>query len=92
MEQKYKDEFMVLNDYAKELKVTNYGSIINVINKKVVLDSDFFYIMYICFGALKGDFLGGCRHIIGLDNCFLKGLVKGQLLVVVGKDGNNQIF
>ena len=32
---------MVLNDYVKELKVTNCRNTINVISKKVVLDSDF---------------------------------------------------
>ncbi|XP_070056566.1 uncharacterized protein [Nicotiana tomentosiformis] len=34
----------------------------------------------------------GCRRIIGLDGCFLKGICKGQLLVAVSKGGNNQMF
>lgn len=34
----------------------------------------------------------GCRNIIGLDGCFLKGVCKGQLLCAVGRDGNNQMF
>ncbi|GJW22001.1 elongation factor G, III-V domain-containing protein [Tanacetum coccineum] len=29
---------------------------------------------------------------IGLDGCFLKGVVKGMLLTAVGKDRNNQMF
>ena len=59
MEQKYKDKFMILNDYVEELKATNYGSIINVISMKVALDLDaVFDIIYICFGALKEGFLG----------------------------------
>ncbi|GJV82248.1 transposon protein, mutator sub-class [Tanacetum coccineum] len=29
---------------------------------------------------------------IGLDGCFLKGVVKGMLLTAVGKDPNNQMF
>ncbi|CAN1177655.1 hypothetical protein LINPERHAP2_LOCUS33221 [Linum perenne] len=33
-----------------------------------------------------------CRRMFGLDGCFLKGEVKGMLLSVVGKDGNNQIY
>jgi len=30
--------------------------------------------------------------LIGLDGCFLKGYYGGQLLSVVGQDGNNQIY
>ena len=49
MEQKYKDEFITLNDYAEELKATNYGSTVYVISKKVAPDSDVvFDRMYIC--------------------------------------------
>ena len=33
-----------------------------------------------------------CRPIIGLDGCFLKTKFKGELLVVLGRDGNEQIF
>ncbi|GJY66169.1 transposon protein, mutator sub-class [Tanacetum coccineum] len=29
---------------------------------------------------------------IGLDGCFLKGVVKGMLLTAIGKDPNNQMF
>ncbi|XVF74327.1 hypothetical protein PTKIN_Ptkin13bG0101500 [Pterospermum kingtungense] len=88
MEEKYKEEFQNLNNYAEELKATNYESTVIVkSDSNAVFDR-----MYICFGALKRGFLEGCRPIIGLDVCFLKGLVKGQLLVVVGRDGNNQMF
>jgi hypothetical protein len=34
----------------------------------------------------------GCRPLIGLDGCFLKGYYGGKLLSVVGQDVNNQIF
>lgn len=36
--------------------------------------------------------MNGCRRCIGLDGCFLKGVTKRQLLVVVAKDGNNQML
>ncbi|MBA0826179.1 hypothetical protein Goarm_011061, partial [Gossypium armourianum] len=32
------------------------------------------------------------RPILDLDGCFLKGLFKGELLAIVGKDRNNQIY
>ena len=52
----------------------------------------FFYRIYICFGAIKENFKTNCRPMIGLDGCFLKGLVKGQILVAVGRDGDNRMF
>ncbi|KAL4367412.1 hypothetical protein GQ457_05G016070 [Hibiscus cannabinus] len=33
-----------------------------------------------------------CMHVISLDGCFLKGPFKGEILSVVGRDSNNQIF
>ncbi|KAG8364855.1 hypothetical protein BUALT_Bualt18G0041900 [Buddleja alternifolia] len=36
--------------------------------------------------------LDGCRPIIGLDGYFLKGLYKGQLLIAVGRDRNDNIY
>ncbi|GJX47086.1 60S ribosomal protein L34 [Tanacetum coccineum] len=35
---------------------------------------------------------GGCRKVIGLDGCFLKGTCRGKLLTAMGRDGNNQMF
>ncbi|MBA0754030.1 hypothetical protein Gogos_021314 [Gossypium gossypioides] len=34
----------------------------------------------------------GCRLLIGLDGCFLKGSFKSEFLTAVGRDENNQIF
>ncbi|CAI9260760.1 unnamed protein product [Lactuca saligna] len=36
--------------------------------------------------------LKGCRKVIDLDGCFLKGKVKGELIAAIGRDGNNQIY
>ncbi|KAF2283799.1 hypothetical protein GH714_015971 [Hevea brasiliensis] len=38
------------------------------------------------------DKIVGCRKIIGLDGCFLKGPRKGKCLVAISKDRNNQMF
>ena len=48
--------------------------------------------IYICLAALKEGWIGGCRRIIGLDGCFTKDMHKGQLLIAVGVDRNNQMF
>lgn len=47
---------------------------------------------YVCFAALKQSFKDYCRPIIGVDECFLKHACGGQLLCVVGRDGNNHMF
>ncbi|XP_019173411.1 PREDICTED: uncharacterized protein LOC109168986 [Ipomoea nil] len=41
---------------------------------------------------MKKGFLAGCRKFIGLDGCFLKGKLKGEILTAVGRDGNNQMY
>ncbi|XP_038701807.1 uncharacterized protein LOC119998527 [Tripterygium wilfordii] len=51
-----------------------------------------FKAFYICFRGCKEGMLNGCRPILGNDGCFLKGLVKGELLTTIGHDGNNQMF
>ncbi|XP_058209544.1 uncharacterized protein LOC131322295 [Rhododendron vialii] len=48
--------------------------------------------MYICWIALKKGFIEGCRPIIGVDGCHLKGPHCGQLLATVAIYGNNQIY
>ncbi|GJR91418.1 splicing factor [Tanacetum coccineum] len=51
-----------------------------------------FTMMYVCFKGLKDGWLAGCRRVIGLDGCFLTHYCKGELLTVVGRDANNQMF
>ena len=41
---------------------------------------------------MKQYFLEGCIHIIGLDGCFLIGLVTRQLLMAIRRYENNQMF
>ncbi|KAG8372939.1 hypothetical protein BUALT_Bualt12G0119200 [Buddleja alternifolia] len=43
---------------------------------------------YVCFKGVKDGFLSGCRPIIGVDGCHLKGLHGGLLLATVGIDLN----
>lgn len=77
-------------DYVKELKRTNRGSTFEI---KVKRDrpevKGRFQRFYIGFDALKKGWLAGCRKIIGLDGCFLKGICIGELLCAIGRDANN---
>ncbi|XP_057249985.1 uncharacterized protein LOC130591089 [Beta vulgaris subsp. vulgaris] len=83
----YQEQFKLLPRYAAEILSSNPNN-----NVKFKLEGGQFKAMYLCFDALKQGFLNGCRPIISLDGCFLKGPYGGQLLVAVGRDGNNQFF
>ncbi|KAH0673347.1 hypothetical protein KY284_024434 [Solanum tuberosum] len=73
-----------LADYAKSFGISKLGKtyVVPSLGGDLV---EFKNDMDICFQQ-------GCRRCIGLDGCFLKGICKGQLLVVVAKDANNQMY
>jgi hypothetical protein len=48
--------------------------------------------MYMSLAAMKDGFRDGCRPIIGLDACFLKGVYKGQLMAAIGRDANDNMY
>ncbi|XP_059441949.1 uncharacterized protein LOC132174284 [Corylus avellana] len=48
--------------------------------------------LYLSLAAMKKGFLEGYRPVIGVDGCFLKGPLKGQLLATVGRDVNNTTY
>ncbi|XP_031120345.1 uncharacterized protein LOC116023481 [Ipomoea triloba] len=77
----------------KKLDIGYESSIVKIKTTRTVENSPLvFERIYVCFGALKKGFLEGCRRFIGLDGCFLKGKLKGEILSVVGRDGNNQMY
>ncbi|XP_059287011.1 uncharacterized protein LOC132040395 [Lycium ferocissimum] len=85
-------EFGRILDYKDELLRTNPGSTCVVkLGEPDAAGQPVFQSFYMCFDALKKAFLA-CRKCIGLDGCFLKGVCKGQLLVAVCRDGNNQML
>jgi hypothetical protein len=51
-----------------------------------------FQSMYMSLAAMKNEFRDGCRPIIGLDACFLKGVYKGQLMAAIGRDANDNMY
>ena len=69
------------------------GSAINIgSTMKIQIANNVFERMYVYFDACKRGFIAGCRPLIGIDCCHLKGKTEGQLLVAVGKDVNDNIF
>ena len=80
-------EFSNIRDYAIECLIQNPGSTIVIKTERIVPTSPpYFQRIYFCFATLKEGFKVGCRKMISLDGCFMKGLVKGEMLTVVGKD------
>ncbi|KAH1072701.1 hypothetical protein J1N35_025029 [Gossypium stocksii] len=89
----HKEEFGLLWDYAHELRSKMPQSSIKMAVQRVTVDSlPHFKRYYVCFNALKKCWKAGCRPLIGLDGCFLKGPVKSEFLTTVGRDANNQMF
>ena len=62
------------------------------IKTQIVKGETVFQMIYVCLAACKKGFLEGCRPVIGVDGCHLKGPYPGHILTAVGVDGNNGYF
>lgn len=80
-------QYAKLWDYTRELQKTNPGTTVFI-----GCDNSIFQNMYVCLDACKRGFLTGCRLLIGLVGCFLKGRYRDRLLTAVGIDRNDCIF
>ncbi|XP_020982459.1 uncharacterized protein LOC110273605 [Arachis duranensis] len=94
-------EVVIGNARAQYEKVRNYLSEIHRSNPRSTALMEtipqpealpLFDRLYISLDASKKGFIQGCRPLIGLDGCFLKGCYGGQLLSAVGQDANNHFF
>ncbi|KAK9003355.1 hypothetical protein V6N11_060919 [Hibiscus sabdariffa] len=86
-------EFNRLFDYVFALRCADpNGTFELMVERTTEVEKPKFRRLYVCFSALKKGFKRFCRPVISLDGCFLKWPFKGEILSVVGRDGNNQIF
>ncbi|KAK9004381.1 hypothetical protein V6N11_002183 [Hibiscus sabdariffa] len=86
-------EFNRLFDYVFALRSADPGGTFELmVERPTAADIPNFKRLYVCFSALKEGFKKYCRPVISLDECFLKGPFKGEILSAVGRDSNNQIF
>ncbi|XP_062089370.1 uncharacterized protein LOC133795917 [Humulus lupulus] len=85
------EQYAILEDYCKMILATNPGSTA-IIKSNMVEGKRIFERVYICLKACKEGFRSGCRPLIGLDGCFLKGYCKGFLLAAVGIDATNSMY
>ncbi|KAL9691146.1 hypothetical protein QQ045_011565 [Rhodiola kirilowii] len=81
------EQFKLLRQYCGALLKWCPGSTI-----LLKTDGPHFQRIYICLDACKRGFLTGCRPIISLDSCHLKGHYKGQIHSAVGRDANENMF
>nr|KAJ0189174.1 hypothetical protein LSAT_V11C800402240 [Lactuca sativa] len=73
-------------------RLSNPGSTVRL-DVDIMPDSTtLFSKFYVCFKAVRDGWLEGCRPVIGLDGCFLKGIVRGEVISAVGRDANNHIY
>ncbi|KAK8561913.1 hypothetical protein V6N12_048968 [Hibiscus sabdariffa] len=87
------DEFNKLFDYVYTLREADPNGTFDLfVQRPTPSANPIFKRLYVCFGGLKEGFKKHCRPILSLDGCYLKGDFKSEILVALGRDGNNQIF
>ncbi|KAI3458545.1 hypothetical protein Pfo_015208 [Paulownia fortunei] len=76
----HRKDFYKVRGYCGMVKKMNPGSVATITR------------LFLQYSAQIKGFLAGCRPVIGLDACHLKGSYSGQLMHAIGRDGNNQMF
>ncbi|XP_039138855.1 uncharacterized protein LOC120276195 [Dioscorea cayenensis subsp. rotundata] len=82
-----KEQYSRIYDYLQELWETNEGT-----TTICRLEARLFLRMYVCLQGCKSGFKTGCRPIISLDACFLKGYYRGHLMAAVGIVANDCMY
>ncbi|KAA0051903.1 MuDRA-like transposase [Cucumis melo var. makuwa] len=82
------ESYNLLRRYGEALKFTNPGTIFHM----ELEDDRFFKYLFMVVGACVRGFLNCIRPVIVMDGTFLKNKYRGQLIVAVCLDGNNQIY
>ncbi|CAI9284491.1 unnamed protein product [Lactuca saligna] len=78
--------------YGAEILRANPGSTVKIGTDTMPDSTIYFSRMYVCIKGVKDGWIEGCRRVIGVDGCFLKGICRGELLSAVGRDTNNHIY
>ncbi|KAL0544384.1 hypothetical protein IC582_019499 [Cucumis melo] len=82
------ESYNLLRRYGEALKFTNPGTIFHM----ELEDDRFFKYLFMAVGACVRGFLNCIRPVIVMDGTFLKNKYRGQLIVAVCLNGNNQIY
>jgi hypothetical protein len=90
---KLDEQYHRLWDYCSVVRSTNVGScLILMVERPMPEVPCRFQRLYVSLAAMKNGFREGCRPVVGVDACFLKGHYKGQLMAAVGRDANNNMY
>jgi hypothetical protein len=81
------EQYKQAREYTNALLHWNQGSSVYIQR-----DGVFFQRMYVSLAACKQGFLAGCRPMICVDACFLKGKWRGQLHATIAQDAIDDIF
>nr|KAJ0211080.1 hypothetical protein LSAT_V11C400212470 [Lactuca sativa] len=87
-----KENYAKLWDYVAEIRRANPGSHVEVFLEPQPDNTVVFDRFYVRFKGVVYGWLDGCRNVIGVDGCFLKGVCRGELLSAMGRDANNNIY
>ncbi|XP_058746525.1 uncharacterized protein LOC131619449 [Vicia villosa] len=86
-------QYANLRRYASELHRVNPSNTVSItVNRPSPSIQPRFGSFYFCFDGCKKGFTNGYRPFVGVDGCHLKTKYGGQLLIVVGRDPNDQYF
>ncbi|XP_010536255.1 PREDICTED: uncharacterized protein LOC104811292 [Tarenaya hassleriana] len=85
-------QFAKLWDYEAEIRRGNPNTTTEIGTTVAEDGTILFDRFYVCFEVLRETWKRHCRPIIGLDGCFLKWSLKGELLAAIGRDGDNRIY
>ncbi|XP_059654316.1 uncharacterized protein LOC132301040 [Cornus florida] len=87
------EQYEKMRDYCSLILRSNPGSIVKLQTEPTgVKNERRFMRVFICYDAMKTGFKEGCRPLISVDGCFLKGPYGGHFLSAVANDGNGQMF
>ncbi|XP_059671083.1 uncharacterized protein LOC132316625 [Cornus florida] len=87
------EQYGKMRDYCSLILRTNPGNVVKIQTEPIADESvRRFQRVFICYAAMIAGFKQGCRPLIGVDGCFLKGPYGGHLLSAVSMDGNGQMF
>jgi hypothetical protein len=90
---KLDEQYHRLWDYCSVVRSTNVGScLILMVERPMPEVPCRFQRLYVSLAAMKNGFREGCRPVVGVDACFLKGHYKWQLMAAVGRDANNNMY
>ncbi|XP_057770736.1 uncharacterized protein LOC130990526 [Salvia miltiorrhiza] len=93
LEGSYKEEFSRLCAYIEKVKECMPGSRLELqlSTEQLQAGNRVFKRLFVMLEPCRLNWLGGCRKLISLDGCHLKGVTFGCLLTAVGKNGNEGI-